>query len=114
MNLVVATVRHDTFQPVHLPDVPRDDVGDVVDRLRQRVFAELGTVVFHKRGKHGFTGDEQAVALPFVGIDALESFLRGFQPFAGSSRVFSLTTRSLRSSSPMRSASGMTAPVVAS
>jgi len=84
MHLVVATVRYDTFQSVHLPHVPRNDVGDVVDGFRQWVFSELGTVVFDKGGKHGFTGDKQAVSLPFVGINTLVGFLRGFQPFAGS------------------------------
>ena len=44
-----ATIRHNAFQPVHLPDVPRNDVGDILQRFELRFATELGFVIVDKR-----------------------------------------------------------------
>ena len=88
-HLVVAAAGYHPFQPVHLPHIPRNDIGNVVDRLTQRVMAELCAVILNKGIEHRLAGQQQAIALPLVGVYALVGFLRGFQPLACGDGVFS-------------------------
>ena len=45
---MAARIGNDALQPVHLPKVPGNDVGNVVQALFQGTLAQLSLVVFHK------------------------------------------------------------------
>ena len=65
-RILMAAVRHDEFQSVHLPDIPRDDVGDVADGFILWHFSEFQLVIFEESVKHGLAGKQKTVALPFT------------------------------------------------
>ena len=44
-----ATVRNNTFQSVHLPYIPGDNIGYMVDGFNLRIFTELVPVIFDER-----------------------------------------------------------------
>ena len=71
----VAAVGNDEFQPIHLEQVPPDDIGDVHHRFHRRHLAELILVVVDKSVEHGLTRQQKVVALPLKPIGALIGFL---------------------------------------
>ena len=112
-DTVNAGARHHAFQAIHLPHIPRNDVGNVGDGFNQGVLAKFVAVMFDERKQQGFAGQEQVIALPFVGINAFIGFLCSLQPFARSRGVFA-NDAELRSSKPMRRSTGIKQPVVVS
>lgn len=69
-------------EPIHLPDIPGDDVGKIQKRAQKGRPAKLGLIVFHHGDEDGFPGQQQVVALPFIGVGAHAGLLGGFEPLA--------------------------------
>ena len=85
---ITAGTGHYSLQPIHLPGIPRDDVGNVFQRFLPRHGAELGLIKADASEEHGFASQEQAVALPFVAVGGFEGCLGCFEPIACGVGVF--------------------------
>lgn len=74
---------NDTFQPVHLPDIPCDDVYCFVQYLFGREFlcAKPQDVPTYIRGQDVLACKEQVVALPLIAVDRLQGDFHPFIPF---------------------------------
>ena len=56
LHPVGTRVGHYALEAVHLPHVPRDDVGNVVERFEHGLLAELGFVVLDEGDEHRLAG----------------------------------------------------------
>ena len=87
MNVFVAGIRDDTFEAVHLPEVPGNDFGDFTGLILGGCLAEFVLVIV-KEGVEGvFAGKEEVISLPFVAVSSLVSQLGSGVPFFLRGRV---------------------------
>ena len=68
-------------QPIHLPDIPSDDIRNGLVFLCCRFSLPLVPQIFLKGNKKIHSGDQQTVSLKFITIDSLKGSCRPCQPF---------------------------------
>ena len=86
--LFATAIGHHTFQSVHLPYVPRHDIGNAFEGLFPRLLSKFVVVIFNVAHEHRLAGDEQIVALPFVSISVSIRHLCPFEPVARLGGIF--------------------------
>ena len=88
----VARIGDDEFDAVHLPDIPADNLGKLEEFLNREwlvsFFGELCEESFDDGGEEIFTCEEDVIALPVEGVDALEGVLGHGEPLSVFVAVF--------------------------
>lgn len=86
-RLPVARERDDAARPVHLPDVPREDLGDLLQHRVPGICSEPVLVALLERQEEVLPRQHHVVALEVVCVDALDRRLRPLHPGFGAVRV---------------------------
>lgn len=89
----MTTIWNDTFESIHLPNVPRYDVGYILEGFELWFFTELGSVIVDESVEQGFAGENKVVALPLKTVNTHKGGLCRFEPFSCRLSIFTDNTK---------------------
>ena len=75
-------------QPIHLPNVPDDDVRDFSEEFHRRGHVEARFERFLERLEEIDPGDQEVIALKFVAVTGFDGAACPTKPVAAAVRVF--------------------------